>query len=122
MRGEVLGYERRRRWIDDEKLSIVREVSVGGATTTQVAQRHEVTRSQIYGWRRELKHKGLLPAEVPIRFLSLAPMPADPASADEKTGSEVLVEIVLVGGRRLRVPAGIDAAALSRLIRATEAA
>lgn len=43
MRGEVLGLERRRRWSDDEKLSIVREVSVGGASTTQVAQRHEVT-------------------------------------------------------------------------------
>lgn len=122
MRGEVLGFERRRRWSDDEKLSIVREVSVGGATTTQVAQRHEVTRSQIYGWRRELKHKGLFPAEVPVRFVSLAPTPPDPAPADDKTGSDALVEIVLVGGRRLRVPAGIDAAALSRLIRATEAA
>jgi transposase len=122
MRGEVLGFERRRRWSDDEKLSIVREVSVGGATTTQVAQRHEVTRSQIYGWRRELKHKGIFPAEVPVRFVSLAPMPPDPAPADDKTGSDALVEIVLIGGRRLRVPAGIDAAALSRLIRATETA
>jgi transposase len=91
MRGEVLGFERRRRWSDDEKLSIVREVSVGGATTTQVAQRHEVTRSQIYGWRRELKHKGVFPTEVPVRFVSLAPMPPDPAPADDKTGSDALV-------------------------------
>ncbi|MBT52326.1 MAG: hypothetical protein CMF72_02775 [Mameliella sp.] len=35
------------------------EVGVGGASVTQVAQRHELTRSQIYGWRRGLKKKGL---------------------------------------------------------------
>jgi len=48
MRGEILGVERRRRWDDDEKLAIVSAVGVGGVTVTQVAQRHEVTRQQIY--------------------------------------------------------------------------
>jgi len=38
MRCEVLGFERRRRWSDDEKLSIVSSVGVDGATVTQVAQ------------------------------------------------------------------------------------
>lgn len=57
MLGEVLGVERRRRWSDDEKLEILLEVGVGGASVTQVAQRHELTRSQIYGWRRDLKKK-----------------------------------------------------------------
>ncbi|MFU8863324.1 MAG: transposase [Rhodobacterales bacterium] len=56
MRGEILGVERRRRWDDDEKLAIVSAV---GVTVTQVAQRHEVTRQQIYAWRHELKRKGL---------------------------------------------------------------
>ena len=59
MLGEVLGVERRRRWSEDEKLEILSEVGVGGASVTQVAQRHEITRSQIYGWRRDLKKKGL---------------------------------------------------------------
>ncbi|WP_201151884.1 IS66 family transposase [Rhodovulum sulfidophilum] len=59
MLGEVLGVERRRRWSDDEKLEILLEVGVGGASVTQVAQRHELTRSQVYGWRRDLKKKGL---------------------------------------------------------------
>lgn len=44
MRGEVLGVERRRRWDDEDKLAIVCAVGVGGASVTQVAQRHEVTR------------------------------------------------------------------------------
>ncbi len=52
MRGEVLGVERRRNWGDEEKLAIVSAVGVGGATVTQVAQRHDVTRQQIYAWPR----------------------------------------------------------------------
>lgn len=59
MRGEVLGVERRRRWSDEEKLEIVSSVGIGGATITQVAQRRDVTRQQIYAWRHELKTKGL---------------------------------------------------------------
>jgi transposase len=120
MRGEVLGVERRRRWSDERKLAIVLEVGVDGATTTQVAQRHEITRSQIYGWRRELKGKGLLPAEAPVRFLSLEAMPAEPVQGEAV--SPGMVEIVLRGGRSLRVPAGIADEALVRLIRAVEAA
>ncbi len=48
MRGEILGVERRRRWSDEDKIAIVGSVGVDGATVTQVAQRHEVTRQQIY--------------------------------------------------------------------------
>ena len=59
MRGEILGIERRRRWDVDEKLAIVSAVGVGSATVTQVAQRHDVTRQQIYAWRHDLKRKGL---------------------------------------------------------------
>ena len=47
MRGDILGLERRRRWSDEEKLGIVLSVGVEGATVTQVAQRHEVTRQQL---------------------------------------------------------------------------
>jgi len=59
MRGEILGVERRRNWRDDEKLAIVSAGGVGGATVTQVAQRHDVTRQQIYAWRHKVKLKGL---------------------------------------------------------------
>lgn len=59
MRGEILGLERRRFWRDEDKLEIVMSVGIDGATVTQVAQRHEVTRQQIYAWRHELKKKGL---------------------------------------------------------------
>ena len=47
MRVEILGQERRRRWGDEKKLSILMSVGVDGATVTEVAQRHDVTRQQI---------------------------------------------------------------------------
>ena len=47
MRGEILGLERRRFWSDEEKLRIVTSVGIGGATVTQVAQRHEISNHPI---------------------------------------------------------------------------
>ncbi|MGO4916624.1 transposase [Pseudogemmobacter sp. W21_MBD1_M6] len=66
MRGEILGLERRRFWRDEDKLEIVTSVGVGGATVTQVAQRHEIMRQQIYALRHELKKKGLWSPEAAI--------------------------------------------------------
>jgi transposase-like protein len=43
MRGEVLGVERRRRWSDEDKLSILSSIGIDGATVTQVAYRCDVT-------------------------------------------------------------------------------
>ena len=61
MRVEVLeGVERRRRWTDDQKLSILMEVGLRGATVTDVARRHAVSRSQLYAWRRDLRRHGAL--------------------------------------------------------------
>jgi transposase len=122
MRGEVLGVERRRRWSDEEKLSIVASVGVDGASVTQVAQRHEVTRSQIYGWRHELKRKGLLSAQPPVRFVPLPALPPADAEADERPGPGETVEVLLRGGRALRVPVDLDEASLTRLVRLVEAA
>jgi len=124
MLGEVLGVERRRRWSDDEKLEILSEVGIGGATVTQVAQRHELTRSQIYGWRRDLKKKGLWSPDRGTVFLpvDLAAIP-EPASAPPSTPSRpVLIELRLSNGRCLRFDSSMDGDALTRLIRAVEAA
>ena len=62
MRGEILGLERRRRWSDEEKLAIVSLIGVGGATVTQVAQRHDLKRQQLYAWRQDLRRHGVLSA------------------------------------------------------------
>lgn len=122
MLGEVLGVERRRRWSEDEKLKILSEVGVGGASVTQVAQRHEITRSQIYGWRRDLKKKGLWSPDRGAVFLPVDfGAHPEPASAPART-RPVTVELRLSNGRCLRFDSGIDEEALTRLIRAEDAA
>jgi len=44
---EVLGVERRRRWPDAVKLSILAEVNADGWSLADVARRHDVTRQHI---------------------------------------------------------------------------
>lgn len=59
MRGEAIGFEWWRRWSDEDKLSILSSAWIDEVTVTQVAHRCDVIRQQIYGWRHELKKKGL---------------------------------------------------------------
>ena len=126
MRGEILGLERQRFWRDEDKLEIVMSVGVGGATVTQVAQRHEVTRQQIYAWRHDLKRKGLWSPDAGTLFFPLnmpvaAGVPAvQPPVAKPPPPSAV--ELRLRGGRSLHFDSTIDPAALSVLIRAVDAA
>jgi transposase len=55
-RSEILeGPERRRRWSDDEKASILAELSKPGSNGAEVARLYGVARSLIYAWRKELK-------------------------------------------------------------------
>jgi transposase len=126
MRGEILGAERRRFWHDDDKLEIVMSVGVGGASVTQVAQRHEIRRQQIYAWRHDLKKKGLwspdggalfypmdiaVTAGVPMAQLPVPELPPPTA-----------VELRLRGGRCLHFDSTMDPTALTSLIRAVETA
>ena len=123
MRGEILGVERRRRWSDEEKLSIVLSVGVNGATVSQVTHRHEIRRQQIYAWRYELRKKGLLTPDDTALFLPVdIALPPGPPEACVPDASSLLIEVVLREGRSLRVDARVDAAVLTRLIQAVEAA
>ena len=125
MRGEILGLERRRFWRDEDKLEIVMSVGIDGATVTQVAQRHEITRQQIYAWRHDLKKKGLWSPDAGALFFPLdmpvaAGVPAvQPPVA--KAPPPSAVELRLRGGRSLHFDSTIDPIALAVLIRAVDA-
>lgn len=122
MRGEVLGVERRRRWSDNDKLAMVSSVGIDGATVTHVAHRHDVTRQQIYRWRHELKKKGLWPTDEGAVFLPIDFHVADVASSPPDPTLPSKMELSLRNGRCLRFDTDVDAAALTQLIRAVEAA
>lgn len=121
MRHEVIiGVERRRFWPDEQKLSILSEVGVGGATVADVARRHDITRQHIYQWRRQLRDRGLWPGAAGTTFLALeGPETVSDATPLAAAGT---VEIVLANGRVLRSAGGIGDADLARLIRVVETA
>lgn len=126
MRGEILGLERRRFWRDEDKLEIVMSVGIDGATVTQVAQRHEITRQQLYAWRHDLKKKGLWSTGAGVLFFPLdmpvaAGVPLTQAPISEAP-PPVVVELRLGGGCSLHFGSTIDPGALTALIRAVYAA
>ena len=125
MQGDVLGRERRRRWRDEEKLAVVLEVGVDGASVTSVAQRHELTRQQIYTWRRELRLKGMLLPTGGAVFLpveSATVQAAPPSEMSCEASAPGIIELRLCNGRSLRFGSGLDTDTLTHLIRAVEAA
>lgn len=122
MRHEVIvGVERRRFWADEEKLSILGEVGVCGATVTEVARRHDLTRQHIYQWRRQLRSKGVWPeADGPV-FLALDDVGIPPVSRpSSETGPDV--EIGFANGRVLRCSQGMTEVDILRFIRLVETA
>jgi transposase len=136
VRGEVLGrIERRRRWSAEEKLAVVMASLEPGAVVTNVARRFDVTRQQVYDWRRAARRGEL---GMPGGVMGFVEVVAGPQADDPATGSEaaligaasdsamaapgVTVEIVLVGGRVLRAPADLPTGDLRRLIGAVEGA
>lgn len=126
MRGEILGLERRRFWRDEDKLEIVMSVGIDGATVTQVAQRYEITRQQIYKWRHELKKKGLWSPDAGALFFPLdmpvaAGVPVASAPVAD-TPPTVTVELRLRGGRSLHFDSAVELATLTARIRAVEVA
>jgi len=101
-------------------------VRVGGASVTQVAQRHELRRQQIYAWRHDLKKKGLwssdagalfYPVDIPVTSGVAVPQLPVPEAP-----SPTAVELRLRGGRCLRFDSTIDPVALTSLIGAVETA
>lgn len=118
MRHEVIfGVERRRRWSDEEKLAILMEVGVAGATVADVARAHDLTRQHIYQWRRQMREKGMYPAPDGSVFLALEG--PDPTAVGAAVGSAE-VEIGFTNGRSLRCRGGVDDRDLARLIRLVE--
>src|SRR5690242_461498 len=92
-RMEVLsGPERRRKWSDETKIAIVAEALADGVVVSDVARRHDVMPSQLFGWMRQFRDAALAsiapppspmfaPAvvDVPVAMPPPAPPSAEPA-------------------------------------------
>jgi transposase len=106
---------RRRRWADDEKLKIVAESMATPRAISSTARRYGISRSLLLNWRRSFctepdgaagQRSGFVPAMVVAD--PVPPGPAAPASG------RMVIEIGKE--RRIIVEAGVDAAALARVL------
>ena len=133
----------RRSWSREQKRAMVAEIGVGDATLSQVARRHGVHASLLFRWRRDLgaavaavtrempRAQSVTPPAAPSRrpALSFVPVtlpqpsppppspPPPPAPKSLKTGG---IEIVIAGGRTVRVGTDVDTDVLVAIIDALE--
>jgi transposase len=119
--------ERRRKWSAEAKAQIMEEALAPGATVASVADRHGVSRSQVYGWLRKAR-VGALPgismasaacaAFVPVKVEepeAAAPSLPSPRTVPAMRRRASVVEIALGNGRRLKVDEDIHPVVLARL-------
>lgn len=115
---------RRRGWTDEEKVRIVQESLRGYRQGSATARRYGISRSLLTRWRKE--HRlGLLEGGQSAQFSPVSIAPERPRAAEPTPATRAAtetVEVTLVNGRRLAVPASIDPAALGRLIQVLERA
>jgi transposase len=83
-------------------------------TVREFCQRHKLTESNFYVWRRVLRERGLLDDESPTAT-SFVELTADAAPA-----SATAVDVVLSDRRLLRVHPGFDPATVLQLVRLLE--
>jgi transposase len=110
----------RRRWRREQKLAILAEVDAPGGSVSEVARRHALHTSLLFRWRRELAKRTRAASVSPEQsFLPVRlPPPSVPlAQAAARSG---IIEVVLAGGRMLRVGADVDTGVLVRVIEALE--
>ena len=131
----------RRSWSHTQKRAIVAEIDVGGATLSQVARRHGMHSSLLFRWRKTLGSAMGRPPIIVGQETSTPPGPAfvpvllpppslpapaiAPARPSLAGGSRAstdasTIEIVLDGGRTVRVSAEVDTSALLRIVEALE--
>ena len=120
---EVLeGPTGRKQRSEAERARIAAESFRPGVSVSEVARRYGATRSQVYDWRRRLKDGRLALIGGVTSMPSFAEVMVAPAdAADAGVARPVAIEIDITG-TIIRVPAGVDADELSRVIRAVRKA
>jgi transposase-like protein len=120
----------RRQHTIEEKMRIVLETHVRGASVATVAQRHKVNPNQVFAWR-QLYRRGLLdpkavaqePPLLPVTVSTPTMLPSEtvqsavPRSAPGRPrGSCRRIEIKLSNGHSIVLYGRVDAEGLSRVI------
>ncbi len=135
----VAGFEvisvvrRRRKWSSEQKLALVEEMGRPGSSLAAVADRHGVSRSLLFDWRRQLR-EGTMPGIshalpespgakfAPVRLVEgISPTPTVSRPSRPSGRAVPVIELALRNGRVLRVAETIAPETLGRLAAALDA-
>ncbi len=110
---EIILGQARRRWSEDEKRALVAETFVGGQTVNGVARRHNISRSMLFGWRKQYCETlgSAAPASASIGFTAVAIAQSDasePVMPPTTPAIVPLIELEFGRGVRLRISGAID--------------
>ena len=92
---------------DEQWRQRIAEQERSGLSVKQFCKERGFTEYSFYSWRKRLRKKE------PVRFALVDRQPAP-----QETGTEVHLELVLAGGERLRIGAGVDATTLRTVLEA----
>jgi len=110
---------RRRRWSNDEKLRIVSESFQAPRAISSTARRHCISRSLLMTWRRSFGAEPIGPQSEQSGFARVVlAAEVEPAVTAAPTSGQMV--IVVGRDRRVIVDAGVDAAALARVLQVLE--
>lgn len=121
----INGAERRRKWADETKIAIVAEALEAGVVISDVARRHDVNPSQLFGWVRQFRAEALAlqseiePADAPkfvpavLDVASVAPSVPPVQAARE----DAVIEIT-IGAATVRVRGLVDGKSLATVLKA----
>lgn len=120
----VVQSERRRNWSDEQKLLIVQESLRPGVVVAHVARRWAISSGQLYTWRKQLLSAAaasFIPCEIigdggptdPVTLPSPSLAPVADTTAASPAG---VIEVLVKGGRTLRVSGAADADTLKLVL------
>src|SRR5664280_2917133 len=113
---EVIETGRWRRWSDDEKLRIVLESLQTPRAISSTARRHGISRSLLVTWRRAFRAESMGPEVHQSGFARGVVATAETIAAEPGVGASGRMVIEIGKDRRVIVDAGVDAAALERVL------
>jgi transposase len=113
---EVVETGRRRRWSDDEKVRIVLESLETPRAISSTARRHGISRSLLMTWRRAFRPEPVGPDIQQSGFVRAVVTSGETVAAESSALTTGRMVIEIGKDRRVIVDAGVDAAALARVL------
>ena len=119
---EIILGQARRRWSEDEKRALVAEKFIEGQTVNSVAGRHNISRSMLFGWRKQYREAMKCTAP-PTTAIGFTPVTIAGAEQSEPPPGALpvptpLIELEFGRNVHLRISGAVDPALVTAVMKA----